>query len=99
MSCINRFLVAGTVLAVPVVGSAQDKGLIDKTVAECVAFVRSYQGDPIYRPSFERFDAYYNPSTGLVENNGTTAGDRVAIFQFNKCMAQNGMPLGAKKSN
>jgi hypothetical protein len=42
---------------------------------------------------FKHFDAFYNPVTGRVENNGYLNGDIPAQYQFNKCMASQGFPL------
>jgi hypothetical protein len=72
--------------------SHADTATINKTVSECINFVHAL-GD-----SFKKFDAYYNPATGRVENNVMYVADQPAIFQFNKCMAQHGLPLGPKKT-
>jgi hypothetical protein len=70
---------------------AADTATINKTVSQCIEFVHS-----LAVPSVIGFDAYYNSSTGAVENNWTNAYNREPVFQFNKCMAQHGLPLGPK---
>ena len=77
----------------------QEPAVINKAVSECLNFVHSFPADPTYEPFFKKFDAYYNPGTGLVENNAMTNGDQAALFQFNKCMVQHGVPLQYKNSN
>jgi hypothetical protein len=72
---------------------AQDTAVINKAVSECIKFVHAFSDDSF----FKRFDAYYNVATGRVENNVMYVGERAALFQFNKCMAQHGFPLGTKK--
>jgi hypothetical protein len=42
---------------------------------------------------YKHFDAFYNPATGRVENNGYLNGDVPPQYQFNKCMASQGLPL------
>jgi hypothetical protein len=37
---------------------------------------------------YKRFEAYYNEATDTVENNGLYPGDKQALFQFYKCMAE-----------
>jgi hypothetical protein len=67
---------------------AQDTATINKTVTECLKVVHSLADDYA-----KYFDAFYNPATGKVENNVIYATGRSALFQFNKCMAQHGVPL------
>jgi hypothetical protein len=76
---------------------AVDKAAIDKAISGCLNFVHSFPAEPGYGMFFKRFDAYYNTATGLVQNNAVTVGDHAALFQFNKCMAQSGFPLGTLK--
>jgi hypothetical protein len=47
--------------------------------------------DPSDAKYYKQFDAYYNPATKRVMNNGPKAG---AIYYFEKCMAEQGFPLG-----
>ncbi len=43
---------------------------------------------------FKKFDAFYNLATGTVQNNATeVAGDTEPLYEFNKCMASEGLPL------
>ena len=67
---------------------------INKAVSKCVDVVHSYQGDASTTYFFEKFDAYYNYVTGQVGNNSLYEGDKEPLFRFNKCMAQQGIPLG-----
>lgn len=41
----------------------------------------------------KHFDAFYNPATGLVENNAVYVGDQPSVYQFRKCMTAAGYPL------
>lgn len=76
---------------------AQDHGAIRKLVSNCVKFVREFKDDdPTYSNFYRRFDAFYNQALGIIENNAYAVGDQRARFQFNKCMAHNGVPLGQK---
>ncbi len=50
--------------------------------------------EELYMPFFKHFDAYYNPATGMVENNAASNGDQQALYNFRKCMAQEGFALG-----
>jgi hypothetical protein len=45
----------------------------------------------LQRDLHSRFDAFYNPGTGLVENNATW--DQTALFGFDKWMAKQGHPV------
>jgi hypothetical protein len=45
------------------------------------------------------FDAYYNAATGSIDNNLAQLGyvpQRAYLFEFGKCMAEHGFPLGSK---
>lgn len=75
---------------VPSLAMAADSATIDKTVSACVSAVHAIH------PSFQRFDAFYNAGTGRVENNAVYVADQDALYNFNKCMAQHGIPLGPK---
>jgi hypothetical protein len=72
-----------------------DTAAINKVVSECVKLVHDFSNDSF----FKRFDAYYNPGTGLIVDNRVYVGDRPAFFQFGKCMTQHGFPLGSNKSD
>jgi hypothetical protein len=71
---------------------ATDRAVIDKAVRKCVEFVRTLpQSNKDWPPAwFENFDAYYNPATGRVV---TIESYDIAKFQFDKCMASQGVPL------
>lgn len=87
-------------LILPSIANAQDHATARKMVSNCVKWVREFSDDdPMYYPFYRRFDAFYNESAGTVENNAYAAGDQRALFQFRKCMAHNGMPLGPSKLN
>jgi hypothetical protein len=63
-----------------------DEALVNKALSECLKVVHSAK----------QFDAYYNSVDGTVENNAMFGLlDRPVIFQFHKCMAQHGFPLGS----
>lgn len=76
--------------------AAQNKDSIDKAVARCVELVHKSPGTDMEKYSFSKFDAYYNPATGAVMNNVIYADDQLSLFKFNKCMVNEGFPLGAK---
>jgi hypothetical protein len=72
-----------------------DLASINKTIAACIKVVHVMDKD---NPFAKDFDAYYNSATGTVEYNVMFANAfaRPVLFQFEKCMAQHGLPLGAK---
>jgi hypothetical protein len=87
---IGVVLASGTALA--------QSGQVDvgKVVRDCVEVVHQTKlgPDESYMASFYRnFDAFYNPATGTVQNNATSVGDQKALFVFQKCMAERGVPL------
>jgi len=61
--------------------------MIEKVVKHCVDVVHQFPADQFLAQYFKRFDAFYNPATGRVENNGYLNGDRPPLFEFNKRMA------------
>lgn len=65
-----------------------------QTAAEAITKTVSYCVGEVHKSGFQRFDAFYNPATGLVENNAFTVGDQNALYVFRKCMAAQGIPLG-----
>jgi len=76
----------------------QSQAIIEKVVKHCVEVVHQFpahnQMDVGSNESFyKHFDAFYNPSSGRVENNGYLNGDIPPQYQFNKCMASHGVPL------
>ncbi|HEY5207870.1 MAG TPA: hypothetical protein VIJ42_00335 [Stellaceae bacterium] len=64
---------------------------INTVITYCVGIARNTPDNSgnYNNPIIRNFDAFYNPVTGNVENNGTS----VALFQFDKCMTQQGFPL------
>lgn len=72
---------------------------VASVVKHCVEFVHQFpahnQMDVTTDAGFfNRFDAFYNPATGAVQNNATgVVGDTEPIYQFDKCMASEGLPL------
>lgn len=76
--------------------SAQDGAteIINSTVKYCVNAVHNMQPNEQFMAQFYKgFDAYYNPASKRVFNNATTVGAQQALFYFQKCMVQQGMPL------
>jgi hypothetical protein len=76
----------------------QSQAIIAKVVKHCIDVVHQFpahnQLDVGTNESFfKNFDAFYNPATGRVENNGYLNGDIPPQYQFNKCMATQGIPL------
>lgn len=72
--------------------------IIDKAVKHCLDIVHQFPahnqiGVGTSADFFKNFDAFYNPATGRVENNGYLNGDIPPQYQFNKCMASQGFPL------
>ena len=79
-----------TMLLVSVVDAKAEQ--VDDVVKRCVETVhRRTPDDPSDAKYYKQFDAYYNPATKRVMNNGPKAG---AIYYFEKCMAEQGFPLG-----
>ena len=76
----------------------QSQAIIEKAVKHCVDVVHQF---PAHNQMdvgtdekfFKHFDAFYNPASGRVENNGYLNGDIPPQYQFNKCMASQGFPL------
>jgi hypothetical protein len=68
-------------------------------VKHCVEFVHQFpahnQMDVTTNEGFfKKFDAFYNLATGTVQNNATeVVGDTEPLYEFNKCMAGEGLPL------
>jgi hypothetical protein len=70
-----------------------DTASINEIVTKCLDIVHSYKGDVSTEYFSKRFDAFYNPLTHQVENNARIAPEQEPLFRFNKCMAQQGVPL------
>jgi hypothetical protein len=56
--------------------------------------VHRFPADEVDKLFFRKFDAFYNTATGKVQNNAVYVGDQAALYQFDKCMASKGYPLG-----
>src|SRR5690349_11696872 len=69
----------------------QSQALIEKAVKHCVDVVHQFPADQIEAQFFKRFDAFYNSATGRVQNNGYLNGDLPPLYQFQKCMASQGL--------
>lgn len=76
-------------------GTATDQTtMINKAVVHCVNLVHNTHSQEQYMQMFyTNFDAFYNPSTGNIQNNAQSNGDMKALFVFNKCMAEQGFAL------
>lgn len=72
--------------------------ILKKAISQCVQFVRdsapknSLGPNGGYDEVYSKFDAFYNPATGRVQNNNQYV-DQSAIYAFNKCMSEKGFPL------
>ncbi|MCX7174061.1 MAG: hypothetical protein NT159_09070 [Proteobacteria bacterium] len=68
---------------------------IQRTIKLCVEATRSLaQNVEGYEKKFYTgFDAYYNLGSGTVQNNVMLNGEKPALYAFNKCMAEKGVPL------
>jgi hypothetical protein len=72
---------------------------VASAVKHCVEFVHQFpthdQMDVTTNAGFfKKFDAFYNLATGTVQNNATdVVGDTEPLYEFNKCMAEEGLPL------
>jgi hypothetical protein len=62
-------------------------------VSQCVKVVHDAAPTDYTKDFYDKFDAYYNPGSGRVENNNTLVGGLPAVYLFNKCMASGGFPL------
>jgi hypothetical protein len=67
-----------------------NKPTADDLVQHCVDVVHHHSDATGF---FAKFDAFYNPANGTVENNARLVGDEEPLYQFNKCMASQGQPL------
>jgi hypothetical protein len=77
--------------------SQKDTAVAEAAVKTCVTQVNS--------PTSYGFDAYYNSANGLVQNNSPSIFSDIyeaqkwqhVLFVFDKCMAEQGVPLTAAK--
>jgi hypothetical protein len=82
----------------PAISPEQLQAMIEKAVKHCVDVVHQFPAHNqltlgTNEDFFRHFDAFYNPATRRVENNGYLNGDIAPQYQFNKCMASQGFPL------
>jgi hypothetical protein len=75
--------------------SAPPPAMIEKAVKHCVDVVHQFPAhNQIEIPGagefYKHFDAFYNPATARVENNGYLNGDIPPQYQFKKCMGAQG---------
>jgi len=103
LSCLVLFAMAqqkpaATQGTTNTISPEQSQAIIEKVVKHCVDVVDQF---PAHNQMdigtnenfFKHFDAFYNRATGRVENNGYLNGDIPPQYQFNKCMASQGLPL------
>jgi hypothetical protein len=95
MRAVTLIAAALSLATTPIAAQDNDE-TIKRAVRTCVDLVhRLPVGDPLFAQFYKEFDAYYNPATKQVFNNGWRAGDRPVQYEFNKCMVGQGYPLGA----
>lgn len=77
--------------------SAEQKALLLKAISDCVQLVQAsaprelrYKGE---REFWTRFDAYYDPISGRVIDNGVARGHVPVVFAFRKCMMEHNWSL------
>ena len=86
---VLNLVLAETALAEEVARPTQAEiAAINKVISKCLDL--SFKRDPAYK---DRFDAFYKASTGRIETNVDSQGDRDAFFRFRKCMALQGWPM------
>jgi hypothetical protein len=73
--------------------SSQNNAAIVNVVKSCVGVVHNDSSAGYLAVFYQNFDAFYNPATGVIENNVVNVGGQEALFAFNKCMAGQGFPL------
>jgi hypothetical protein len=81
-------------LSAAVAQNAQSSATADKAVKYCIDVVHNTHPSEQYMETYyKNFDAFYNPTTGSVQNNALSVGDQKALFVFEKCMKEQGFPL------
>lgn len=72
--------------------SSEHLASLNKAISLCVSRVRASapSGQELF---YKSFDAFYNQETGRVINNVQFQGGVPALFVFNKCMSDQGIPL------
>jgi hypothetical protein len=95
-----RFVMMAGVIAAPGLSgaaSAQNSTTamsVTKAVNHCVNVVHNVRPEEEFEEIYYiHFDAFYNPITGSIRNNAQTNGDQLALFVFDKRMAEQGFPL------
>jgi hypothetical protein len=80
-------------IATPALADANPDAV--KAVKVCVGSVhKMHDTSQLHDDSyFKHFDAFYNPANGKIENNAYRNGDREPLYQFDKCMTEQGFPL------
>jgi hypothetical protein len=77
--------------------STDQQDLLLKAISDCVRFVQaSAPRQPRYKGEGEfwtRFDAYYDPISGRVVDNGVARGHVPVVFAFRKCMVEHNWSL------
>jgi len=74
--------------------SGESLATLTAAIAGCVQVAREIPAqDEMEARFYKRFDAYYNPGNGLVQNNARYNGEMPALYAFNKCMVAKGFPL------
>jgi hypothetical protein len=93
MTC--TLLTAALLAGIPGIGLAAGAPTpiagIEATVRHRVDQAQQPQPGELQRDLRSRFDTFYSPGTGLVENNA--AWDQAALFAFDKWVATQGHPL------
>ena len=64
--------------------------LLNGAIGTCVDSVR--KSEPATAGD-RKFDAYYNPAKGKVQNNALFVSQQPSLYAFNKCMSDQGFPL------
>ena len=79
-------VLAALAASLPALAMAQDDKSINNLVKFCVAQVHLQNDEPS-----QRFDAFYNPGTGRVENNAIYDADQEPLSRFERCLAMQGL--------
>jgi hypothetical protein len=84
--------VYGRVSETPPQRTPDEIAAIIKVVTQCVAVIHAATPEYGMGEFYGRFDAYYNSSTGRVDNNVTTMGDQKAWFVFKNAWPKRDIP-------
>jgi hypothetical protein len=89
-------LLAATLLPYPALAQTPE---VEKSIKSCVELVHKIKAKNQFEDEFyKNFDAFYNPATGLIQNNAYRNGDREPLYRFNKCMTERGVSLSSGAS-